>query len=148
MRSFVIQTTELVRGYPNFRSTNNPNFNQRRKHMKAELQNLSKKVSNKVKLASAYVTMATAAVLASPMAAYAADSDPKNIVTKILDVVVKIFPFVGAFFIIAGVFKLIMAYRNDQPEAQAGAARDIVIGAVFVVFRVFVWNFISASVLQ
>lgn len=120
--------------------------------MKAELQNLSKKVSkkvsNKVKLASAYVTMATAAVLASPMAAYAADSDPKNIVTKILDVVVKIFPFVGAFFIIAGVFKLIMAYRNDQPEAQAGAARDIVIGAVFVVFRVFVWNFISASVLQ
>lgn len=72
-----------------------------------------------------------------------AGNDPESIVDGILGVVVNIFPFIGAFFIVAGVFKLIMAYRNDNPEGQTGAAKDIVIGAVFVAFRVFVWNAIK-----
>lgn len=66
-----------------------------------------------------------------------------QIVKGAIDVVVNIFPFIGGFFIVAGVFKLILAYRNDQPEAQAGAAKDIVIGAVFVVFKVFAWEALS-----
>lgn len=65
---------------------------------------------------------------------------PAEVVKSAINVVVDMFPFVGAFFIVAGVFKLILAYRNDQPEAQAGAAKDIVIGAVFVVFKTFVWS--------
>lgn len=67
-------------------------------------------------------------------------NDPSKLVEEAIGVVVKMFPFVGGFFIVAGLFKLIMAYRNDQPEAQAGAAKDIVIGAVFVVFATFAWD--------
>ena len=73
---------------------------------------------------------------------------PGSIVKGICDVIVKIFPYVGAFFIISGVFKMIMAYRQDNPEAIAGAAKDIVIGAVFVVFKVFVWDAISSLIFQ
>lgn len=69
-----------------------------------------------------------------------------QIVKGAIDVVVNIFPFIGGFFIVAGVFKLILAYRNDQPEAQAGAAKDIVIGAVFVVFKVFAWDALSGLI--
>lgn len=69
--------------------------------------------------------------------------DPSTLVKEVINIVVKMFPYVGAFFIVAGLFKLFLAYRNDQPEAQAGAAKDIVIGAVFVVFAVFAWDPIS-----
>lgn len=69
-----------------------------------------------------------------------------NIVKAAVDIVVNIFPLVGAFFIVAGVFKLIMAYRNNQPEDQSTAAKDIVIGAVLVAFRVFAWNTISGLI--
>lgn len=71
------------------------------------------------------------------------DQDASSLVKSIIDVVVKIFPLVGAFFVVAGIFKLVMAYRNDQPEAQTAAAKDIVIGAVFIVFFGFVWTPIS-----
>lgn len=84
----------------------------------------------------------------SQIAAYAdggrqGSDDIKQIVNACIEIVVDIFPFVGAFFVIAGVFKLILAYRNDQPEAQAGAAKDIVIGAVFIAFKLFVWGSLS-----
>lgn len=69
--------------------------------------------------------------------------DPGELVKGAIEVVVKMFPYVGAFFIVSGLFKLFLAYRNDQPEAQAGAAKDIVIGAVFVVFAVFAWDPLS-----
>lgn len=72
-----------------------------------------------------------------------AGDDPSAIVKEAINIVVKMFPYVGGFFIVAGLFKLFLAYRNDQPEAQAGAAKDIVVGAVFVVFAVFAWDPIS-----
>ena len=71
---------------------------------------------------------------------------PQTVVLAAVDAVVKMFPFIGAFFIVAGVFKLILAYRNDQPEAQAGAAKDIVIGAVFLVFKGFIWSGIQNNI--
>ena len=84
--------------------------------------------------------MSAAAALACtmPVNVYAGE-DPSKIVQAACGVIVKMFPYIGSFFILAGVFKLILAYRNDQPEAQASAAKDIVIGAVFVVFATFVW---------
>lgn len=84
-----------------------------------------------------------------PMNVHAAgldgSGDVGSVVGSVADVVVNIFPFVGVFFVIAGVFKLIMAYRNDQPEAQASAAKDIVIGAVFLAFRIFAWTPIKGA---
>lgn len=82
-------------------------------------------------------------ILATAGANTYAAGDPASIVKACVDVVVSIFPYIGVFFVVAGIFKLILAYRNDQPEAQAGAAKDIVIGAVFLVFGTFVWDKIA-----
>lgn len=96
----------------------------------------------KVKIAG----IASAVALALPQMASAAAGDPGAVVKAAIDVVVKIFPFVGAFFVVAGIFKLILAYRNDQPESQTAAAKDIVIGAVFIAFATFVWPAFSGLI--
>lgn len=105
---------------------------------------------NAIDLANKAKIMATTAMLSTAVVnngmVSAAGGDPSSVVKAAIDVVVKMFPYVGAFFVVAGVFKLIMAYRNDQPEAQAGAAKDIVIGAVFIVFKVFVWTAIEPTI--
>ena len=62
---------------------------------------------------------------------------------NIADLVVGIFPLIGVFLILVGGFKIFMAYRNNQPEEQTSAAKDIVIGAVLIVFRAFVWTAIK-----
>jgi hypothetical protein len=106
-------------------------------------------VGKKLAIASAYITCWTAYAMSNEVFAIGnqnAQNDPKTVVIAVVDVIVKIFPFVGIFFVIAGIFKLIMAYRNDQPEAQAGAARDIVIGAVFIAFTVFAWKPIKTAI--
>ena len=99
--------------------------------------------------------MALAGVGAAPVVAFAGGTDvnaqsgdggAKNMVYEIASVVVNIFPLVGIFFVLAGIFKLVMAYRQDNPEAQSSAAKDIVIGVVFIVFRVFVWNVVKNAI--
>ena len=105
---------------------------------------LRKRLLNAKQRAEMFVSGVTLALVTSPMMVSA--SDPGTVVKAACDVVVKMFPFIGAFFVVAGVFKLILAYRNDQPEAQAGAAKDIVIGAVFIVFKTFVWDAISGVI--
>lgn len=118
----------------------------RRKEKKMNrIRNCIGKVGSSVR-AGAAALAAAAACAGVPLPGLAAGSDPATVVKAVIDVVVKIFPYVGAFFVVSGVFKLILAYRNDQPEAQAGAAKDVVIGAVFIVFAVFVWEPISAVV--
>ncbi len=67
-------------------------------------------------------------------------------VLDIADMLVNIFPLIGAFFVIAGAFKLFMAYRGNNPEDQSGAAKDIVIGAVFIAFRAFAWPTIKGII--
>ena len=109
--------------------------------MKKLLDSMKTNVTGFVNKAEAF---ATATMLSMAVAnnglVCASGSDPSAIVAAAINVVVSMFKYVGFFFVVAGIFKLIMAYRNDQPEAQAGAAKDIVIGAVFIVFDVFVWN--------
>jgi len=106
----------------------------------------SKKLLNEAKglKAEAYCTMAAVACGAYFPVAEAADA--KGIIKSICDIIAtKIFPLVGGVIALIGVFKLIMAIRNDQPEAQASSARDIVIGAVMVAFGVIFWNPISSA---
>lgn len=71
------------------------------------------------------------------------NSTADNLVMNIADLVVGIFPLIGVFLILVGGFKIFMAYRNNQPEEQTSAAKDIVIGAVLIVFRAFVWTAIK-----
>lgn len=102
------------------------------------------KTFNKIK--GKVATTAMVAVTTAQMAmvqSQAQTGDVADVVKGVLGVIVKIFPFIGGFFVLAGVFKLIMAYRNNQPEDQTAAAKDIVIGAVFIVFGTFVWDEIS-----
>ena len=66
-----------------------------------------------------------------------------NLMQSILDKVVHIFLFMGAFFVVSGVYKLVMAYKDNQPEQQNAAVRDIVIGVVLIVFDTVLWNPIS-----
>ena len=109
-----------------------------------------KTAASSVKSAMAKIDMAamsaTAALACAMPTNVSAADNPSTIVKAACDVVVKMFPYIGSFFILAGVFKLILAYRNDQPEAQASAAKDIVIGAVFVVFATFVWPSFSGII--
>ena len=69
-----------------------------------------------------------------------------SLVQEILDVVINIFVLMGAFFVVSGIYKLVMAYKDNQPEQQNAAIRDIVIGAVLIVFRVFLWKPISKAI--
>lgn len=76
-----------------------------------------------------------------------AKDNSKNLVQKSLEAIIDIFPWIGAFFVVAGGFKLVMAYRNDQPEAQTSAAKDIVIGAVFLAFKFLFWDAFMKSMI-
>lgn len=116
--------------------------------MKTE-KNFIQKTKEKFLYAKTRTELAVAGVAASMMTSnvYAGsisgsgDGGASEKIAGIVDIVVKIFPWIGAFFIIAGVLKLFLAYRNDQPEAQTGAAKDIVIGVVLVVFGAFIYDY-------
>ena len=69
-----------------------------------------------------------------------------EIIKNILNIVVNIFVFMGAFFVVSGVYKLVMAYKDNQPEQQNAAVRDIVIGVVLIVFRAVLWRPISNAI--
>lgn len=102
------------------------------------------KLMQKMHLAKAKLGILVAtAMTATPTMVHAdaTKADAENLIFDIVDKVVDIFPFIGVFFVVAGGFKLVMAYRNDQPEAQASAAKDIVIGVVFVAFKLMFWTF-------
>ncbi len=65
--------------------------------------------------------------------------DPKEVIVRIADVLVKLFPPVGIILILFGGFKIVMAVRNDQPEAIKTAVMDVVVGVVLLVFDTFLW---------
>lgn len=94
----------------------------------------------------ASVAVMTAGVGLSPFAANAKASSAEDAVLQIAELVVNIFPLIGVFFVIAGGFKIFMAYRNNQPEEQTSAAKDIVIGAVLILFRAFAWPTIKGII--
>lgn len=69
-----------------------------------------------------------------------------GLVKTILDIVINIFVLMGAFFLVSGIYKLVMAYKDNQPEQQNAAVRDIVMGVILIVFRVFLWKPISGAI--
>lgn len=102
--------------------------------------NLMTKVKNNLMYAKTRTELAVAGVAASMMTnGVYASNEGKDKIIDIADLIVDIFPWIGVFFVIAGALKLFLAYRNDQPEAQTGAAKDIVIGVVLIIFRAFAW---------
>lgn len=106
-----------------------------------EKKNSVNKICHAVKAGRAKLAgLTTTIALGMPMIVQAAPTSAGEGVKQILNVIAGVFPFIGAFFLVAGAFKLVMAYRNDQPEAQAGAAKDIVIGLVFILFKTLFWD--------
>ena len=74
------------------------------------------------------------------------DAKGADVIKDILNIVVNIFVFMGAFFVVSGIYKLVMAYKDNQPEQQNAAVRDIVIGVVLIVFRAVLWKPISGAI--
>lgn len=96
---------------------------------------------NKVAIA---LTMASVTLMTSP--AYAvtvSSSEATNKAKDLADILTYIFPLMGAFFALSGVIKWVMAFRSEQPEQQASAVKEIIIGVVCIVFRAFLWTPIS-----
>lgn len=119
--------------------------------MKQEIKHFGNKLAMKALEAKyAIAGAAVSAMAMNPMTAHAAGAsqtgDAQGLVWTIADIIVMIFPWIGIFFILSGAIKMFLAYRNDQPEAQAAAAKDIVIGVVFVAFRVVFWPMIKAAI--
>ena len=96
----------------------------------------------KLDVAKAKIGIVTAMALTGTptMVQASSSSSAQGFVFKIADKLTSVFGLIGVFFILSGMFKLVMAYRNDQPEAQAAAAKDIVIGAVLALFKILFWT--------
>jgi hypothetical protein len=85
-------------------------------------------------------------VHASSMASNGTDN-AQSIVKTVADAIAGVLPFIGVFFLLAGAVKTINGFRNDNnPEAIASGAKDLVIGAVLIAFRAFLWNPIKGAI--
>ena len=105
------------------------------------------KVVDRVRTAMIGTTTFVESCMLSCLNAYATPSstDPKEVVVSIMDTLVDLFPAIGIVIAAIGAFKLFMAFRNDQPDAYSGAAKDIVVGVVLVIFKTFVWNALKTA---
>lgn len=54
----------------------------------------------------------------------------------IVDIIMQIAFYVGGILVIGGVFSLLLAYKDENADAQAKAVRLIVIGGALVGLRV------------
>ena len=117
--------------------------------MKEKCLGMKKKIARFAVKTLTTVTMLslnTTAMIANAGGWSAGNQSPESIIGAIVDTIVQIFPLVGIFFIVSGIFKTVMAYRNDQPDAMTAGAKDAVIGVVLVVFRLFVWGPIKTAI--
>jgi hypothetical protein len=117
-------------------------------NLKNKMKNVGGKIDslkNKASIAALSTSLALGGT-GVPVFAAGGSGSAESSVLSIADMIVNIFPLIGVFFVIAGVFKLIMAYRGNNPEDQTGAAKDVVIGAVFIAFRVFAWPAIKGVI--
>lgn len=55
----------------------------------------------------------------------------------VVDMIIKIAFYVGAVLAVGGIFSLLLAYKDDNADAQSKAVRIIVIGGVLVGLRAF-----------
>lgn len=101
-------------------------------------------LKNKVAYLSAAASMLVMSGAIS--AASVSTGEATNKAKEIADVLTYIFPLMGAFFVLSGAVKWVMAFRSEQPEQQASAVKEIIIGIVCVVFRAFLWQPISGIV--
>lgn len=98
-------------------------------------------VTNAKNRVAVAITMASVAVMTSPAYAVTVNSsDATNKAEDLADILTYIFPLMGAFFALSGVIKWVMAFRSEQPEQQASAVKEIIIGVVCIVFRAFLWT--------
>lgn len=113
-----------------------------------------KKVANflcnaKNKVMATITSLSLTASLAMSGAASAISVDSSTATSKakdVADILTYIFPLMGAFFAISGVIKWIMAFRSEQPEQQASAVKEIIIGLVCIIFRAFLWEPLSGVI--
>lgn len=92
------------------------------------------------------VCMAVALSPATAMIAKAAtntESNTTNAVLTILGTLITVMAFIGVAFMVMGAVKWISAYREQNPEGQATAAKDLGVGAVMLVFKVVLWSSIE-----
>lgn len=70
-----------------------------------------------------------------------------NAVVNILDNIVAFFPVAGVIFLFMGGFKFIQAIRADNnPEGISAAIKDFIVGALFIVFDVVVWDVLKGLI--
>lgn len=107
-------------------------------------------LSNSKAKVSAFATSAaltTSLAMNQAMAAVSVDtSSANNKAKELADILTYIFPLMGAFFVLSGAVKWVMAFRSEQPEQQAAAVKELIIGVVCIVFRAFLWSPISSVV--
>lgn len=72
-------------------------------------------------------------------------NDPSSLAKYMIDVIVGLFPIIGVFMIVAGAIRLLLAYRNNQPDEYSGAGKDIVIGGAFLAFKYLFWDAIISK---
>lgn len=116
--------------------------------IKERIKGVVDKVSNRIVETKAFgLKVATAGTILMNVAMVNvyADELKEKAWTIINDVVQPIIIGIGAFLAASGIIKMVLAYRNDQPEAQSAAAKDIVIGLAFV-FCGFIFTAISGAI--
>lgn len=108
-------------------------------------ENVKKMISTaNVKLQGLVLAFGTLAI-SSPVVMAAGGSSAENIAKVALDAIVNLLPLIGLFIVLVGAYKLISGFRNDNnPEAISAGAKDLVIGAALVAFRIFIWDAIYA----
>ena len=94
-----------------------------------------KELYTRVKL-EIWMALATGTALQPTYAA----TDPNAMIKGIIEQIMALFPAIGVVIALVGAFKLYMAFRNDQPDSYSNAIKDIVIGALLIVFKATIWD--------
>lgn len=126
-------------------------MNQTKIMKQSKLQTLYDKACNsafraKLIVTSAILTMPTNVYANGAAAAGGGKDQALNLMINLLGQIIGLFPAIGIVIAAIGAFKLFMAFRNDQPDAYSGAAKDIVIGIVLIIFDTFIWPTIQGLV--
>lgn len=65
------------------------------------------------------------------------DLDLDSLFGGVADIIIQIAFYVGAVLAIGGIFSLLLAYKDDNADAQSKAVRIIVIGGALIGLRTF-----------
>lgn len=107
--------------------------------MKNATKTVGGRTAGKIKEFTQKLSMA-AMIAMSGMSSTASATSAESVMSGVVDIIVDIFPLFGTVFILLGVFTLFMAIKTDQPKKKNTGIKDIAIGAIMIVFKVFVWE--------